>query len=62
MSKITKNTDKVTKNNSLASEIIAGQSSKNKKLEIAVIALSVALLATTVTRKKWAECAKDYIL
>lgn len=52
MSKITKNTDKVTKSQSLASEIIAEQSFKNKKLEMAVIALSVVLLATTVTRKK----------
>nr|DAP77498.1 MAG TPA: hypothetical protein [Caudoviricetes sp.] len=52
MSKITKNNDKVTKNQSLASEIIAEQSFKNKKLEMAVIALSVVLLATTVTRKK----------
>lgn len=52
MSKITKNTENVTKNNSLASEIIAEQSSKNKKLEMAVIALSVVLLAATVTRKK----------
>ena len=52
MSKITKNTENVTKNNNLASEIIAEQSFKNKKLEMAVIALSVVLLATTVTRKK----------
>lgn len=52
MSKITKNTENVTKNSSLASEIIAEQSSKNKKLEMVVIALSVALLAVTVTRKK----------
>ena len=36
----------------LASEIIADQTSKNKKLEIAVVALSVALLATTAVRRK----------
>lgn len=52
MSKITKNTENATKNQNLASEIIAEQSFKNKKLEMAVIALSVVLLATTVTRKK----------
>lgn len=48
----TKHTENVTKNQSLASEIIAEQATKNKKLEVAVVSLSVALLATTVTRKK----------
>ena len=52
MSKITKNTENATKNQSLASEIIADQTIKTKRLEVAVVALSVALLATTVTRKK----------
>lgn len=52
MSKITKNTENATKNQSLASEIIADQSFKNKKLEMAVIALSVVLLATAATKRK----------
>ena len=52
MSKITKHTENVTKNQSLASEIIAEQSSKNKKLELAVIGLSVTLLATLATKRK----------
>ncbi len=53
MSKITKHTENATKNQSLASEIIAEQATKNKKLEIAIVALSCALLATaTVKRKK----------
>ena len=52
MSKNTKHTENVTKNQSFASEIIADQAAKNKKLEVAVVALSVVLLATAVTRKK----------
>ncbi len=52
MSKITKNTENVTKNQSLASEIIADQEAKNKKLELAVIVLSVTLLATLATKRK----------
>lgn len=48
MQKNTKN----TKNMSLASEIIADQEAKNKKMELAVVALSVALLATVVTKGK----------
>ena len=51
MSKITKHTENVTKNHSLASEIIADQAAKTKRLEVAV-ALSVALLATAVTKRK----------
>lgn len=52
MSKITKYTENVTKNQSFASEIIADQTAKNRKLEVAVVALSVALLASVATRKK----------
>lgn len=52
MSKITKHTENVTKNQSLASEIIADQAAKTKRLEIAVVALSVALLAAATKRKK----------
>lgn len=52
MSKITKHTENATKNQSLASEIIADQESKNKKMELVVVALSVALLATVVTKGK----------
>lgn len=51
MSKNTKHTEKVTENKHFASEIIAEQVSKNKKLEVAVVALSVALLASTIRRK-----------
>lgn len=52
MPKNTKNTENVTKNQSLASEIIAEQEAKNKKLELAVIGLSVTLLATLATKRK----------
>lgn len=52
MSKITKNTENITKNQSLASEIIADQATKTKRLEVAVVALSVALLAAATKRKK----------
>ena len=52
MSKITKNTENVTKNQSLASEIIADQATKTTRLEVAVVALSVALLAAATKRKK----------
>lgn len=52
MSKITKHTENVTKKQSLASEIIADQVAKTKRLEIAVVALSVALLATAATKRK----------
>lgn len=52
MSKNTKHTENATKNQSLASEIIADQTTKAKRLEVAVVALSVALLATTVTKRK----------
>lgn len=52
MSKITKHTENVTKSQSLASEIIADQATKTKRLEIAVVALSVALLAAATKRKK----------
>lgn len=51
---------KIKENKTLASEIIADQESKNKKMELAVVALSVALLATVVTKGKgkWAKfCA-----
>ena len=36
----------------LASEIIADQELRNKKMELAVVALSVALIATVVTKGK----------
>ena len=52
MSKITKHTENVTKNQSLASEIIADQAAKTKRLKVAVVALSVALLATAATQRK----------
>ena len=52
MSKITKHTENVTKNQSLASEIIAEQEIKTRKLEIAVVALTVILLATAATKRK----------
>lgn len=52
MSKITKNTENVTKNQSLASEIIADQVAKTKRLKVAVVALSVALLAAAATKRK----------
>ena len=52
MSKITKHTENVTKNQSFASEIIAEQVEKNKRLEAAVVVLSVALLATVAVGKK----------
>lgn len=52
MSKITKNTENVTKNQSLASEIIAEQVAKTKRLEVTVVALSVALLAAAATKRK----------
>lgn len=52
MSKITKHTENVTKNQSLASEIIADQVAKTKRLKIAVVALSVVLLATAATKRK----------
>lgn len=52
MSKITKHTENVTKNQSLASEIIADQTAKIKRLEVAVVALSVVLLATAATKRK----------
>lgn len=52
MSKITKHTENVTKNQSLASEIIADQVTKTKRLEVAVVALSVVLLATAATKRK----------
>lgn len=52
MSKIAKHTENVTKNQSLASEIIADQVAKTKRLEFAVVALSVALLATAATKRK----------
>lgn len=51
MSKNTKHTEKATENKTFASEIIADQASKSKKLEVAVVALSVALLASTIRRK-----------
>ena len=43
---------KIKENKTLVSEIIADQESKNKKMELAVVALSVALLATVVTKGK----------
>ncbi len=43
---------KIKENKTLASEIIGDQESKNKKMELAVVALSVALLATVVTKGK----------
>ena len=52
MSKITKHTENVTKNQSLASEIIADQAAITKRLEIAVVALSVVLLAIAATKRK----------
>lgn len=52
MPKITKHTENVTKNQSLASEIIADQATKTKRLEVAVVALSIALLATATTKRK----------
>ena len=52
MSKITKHTENATKNQSLASEIIADQATKTKRLEIAVVALSVVLLAIAATKRK----------
>ena len=52
MSKITKHTENATKNQSLASEIIADQETKTRKLEIAVVALAVSLLATAATKRK----------
>lgn len=52
MSKITKHTENATKNQSLASEIIADQTIKTKRLEVAVVALSVALLATAAIKRK----------
>lgn len=52
MSKITKHTENATKNQSLASEIIAEQETKVRKLEIAVVALAVTLLATAATKRK----------
>nr|DAV33284.1 MAG TPA: hypothetical protein [Caudoviricetes sp.] len=52
MSKITKHTENATKNQSLASEIIADQATKTKRLEVAVVALSVALLAAAATKRK----------
>ena len=52
MSKITKHTENVTKNQSLASEIIADQAAKTTRLEIAVVALSVVLLAIAATKRK----------
>ena len=52
MSKITKHTENVTKNQSLASEIITDQATKTKRLEVAVVALSVVLLATAATKRK----------
>lgn len=52
MSKITKHTENVTKNQSLASEIIADQVAKTKRLEIAVVVLSVVLLTTAATKRK----------
>ena len=51
MSKITKYTES-NKNQSLASEIIADQETKTRKLEIAVVALAVSLLATAATKRK----------
>ena len=52
MSKNTKNTENATRKPSLASEIIADQTVKTKRLEVAVVALSVALLATAATKRK----------
>ena len=52
MSKITKHTENATKNQSIASEIISEQVAKNKKLEVAVVALSVTLLATAAVKRK----------
>lgn len=52
MSKITKHTENATKNQNLASEIIAEQEIKTRKLKIAVVALTVTLLATTATKRK----------
>lgn len=43
---------KNTKNMSLASEIIADQEAKVEKLGVAVVALSVVLLTTAVTKGK----------
>lgn len=52
MSKIAKHTENATKNQSLASEIIADQTAKTKRLEVAVVVLSVVLLATATTKRK----------
>lgn len=43
---------KIKENKTLASEIIADQESKTKRLEVAVVALSVVLLATAATKRK----------
>ena len=51
---------KIKENKTLASEIIADQESKNKKMELAVVALSVALLATVVTKGK--ENEQSFVL
>lgn len=52
MPKNTKHTENATRKPSLASEIIADQTTKTKRLEVAVVALSVALLATAATKRK----------
>lgn len=52
MSKIAKHTENAAKNQSLASEIIADQTAKTKRLEVAVVVLSVVLLATAATKRK----------
>ena len=52
MSKITKHTENVTKNQSLASEIIADQATKTNVWKVAVVALSIALLATATTKRR----------
>lgn len=43
---------KIKENKTLASEIIADQEAKVEKLGVAVVALSVVLLATAVTKGK----------
>lgn len=43
---------KIKENKTLASEIIADQVAKTKRLEVAVVALSVALLAAAATKRK----------
>ena len=58
MSKITKHTES-NKKQSLASEIIAEQEIKTRKLEIAVVALAVTLLATTATKRKKQETKNE---